>query len=149
MLLDGKEKKPCFINHGDTCATPVSPSPNLACSDDESEGCATPSSCSSSVYSQDEFDLEQQLGYPTKTKIHDSEPHLIDCADRSTPAQSHSSSVHSQDEHETERVETDTKGWYELDCIDDYFDDCQRSKSNGLEENVEQDYSLAIDIHYK
>lgn len=153
MLLDGciaKEKKSCFINDGKPCATLVLPSPSLTCSDDESEGCVTPSSCSSSVYSQDEFDLGRHLGYPTETNPHGSEPHLIDSTNRRvTPTLSTSSSVYSQDEDEIERVEPERRGWYDLPWTAGYFDDCQQSKGNGLEEDVEEGRSLAIDIHCK
>lgn len=168
MLLDGciaKGGETCFINNANDCATLASPSPSLTCSDDESYGCATPASCSSSVYSQDEFDSERHSEYFAKAKRLGSESHLIDRTNRCvTPALSTSSSVYSQDENgtgrvrtekvETERVGTEragteTVGYYELPEIAHYFGEYQQSKDKGLEENVKEDYSLAIEIHYR
>lgn len=154
ILLDGciaKGKESCFINDANNCATLAPPSPSLTCSDDESDGCVTPASCSSSVYSQDEFDIGiRRHEFLVGSKGPGSEARFSSSTNNCvTPALSTSSSVYSQDEDETERAETDTVGYYELDCFAGYFDDCQQLKGEGLEENVEEDYSLAIDIYFK
>lgn len=153
ILLDGCiaiGKKSCFINDANDCATLASQSPSLTCSDDESEGCLTPASCSSSVYSQDEIDMNRRSEFLAETKEPGSESYFTGSTNYCvTPALSTSSSVYSQDEDEREKVETDTVGYYELDCLAGYFDDCQQSRGEGFEGNVEEDYSLAIDIYYR
>ncbi|KAK1243880.1 hypothetical protein MKX08_002018 [Trichoderma sp. CBMAI-0020] len=154
ILLDGcvaKGKTPCFINDANKCATLASQSPNLASSDDESDGCVTPASCSSSVYSQDESDMDtRRLEYLDGTNRPFTGSKNI-CV---TPALSTSSSVYSQDEGGVGRVEaerdgTETVGYYELPEIAHYFGECQQSEGKGSEENVEEDYSLAIDMYYR
>lgn len=153
VMLDGyiaKGKKTCFINDANNCSTLASPSPSLACSDDESYGCATPASCSSSVYSQDDFDVDRRLEFHVGTKTPGSESHFSSSTNSCvTPTLSTSSSVYSQDEDGTERAGTETVGYYELPEIAHYFGEYQQSKGKGLEENVEEDYSLAIEIHYR
>ncbi|UKZ70499.1 uncharacterized protein TrAtP1_011478 [Trichoderma atroviride] len=164
VLLDGcaaKGKKPCFINNANDCATLASQSPSLTCSDDEFDGCVTPASCSSSVYSQDESDMDtRRLEHLHGTNRPGSESLFTGSTNSCvTPALSTSSSVYSQDEGgiekaETERVETEragteTVGYYELPEMAHYFGEYQQSEGKGFEENVEQDYSLAIDIYYR
>ncbi|KAL7922406.1 hypothetical protein ACQKWADRAFT_292381 [Trichoderma austrokoningii] len=132
-VVDGyiaKCKKPCFV---DSAHNYASQSASLVCSDDESDGCATPSSCSSSVYS-----LDDELDTDT-TRLAGSTDRWV------TPTLSSSSSAYSQD-GDKQGAEADTRGYYDLLCVADYFDECQHSVD---EENVEQDCSLAIDIHYR
>jgi hypothetical protein len=155
-MVDGciaRLKGPCLTNVTSNYVTLVSPSPSLTCSDDESDSCATPSSCSSSVYSQDDFGLESRLSNSTDTCIThlssaSSSVYSQDEFDMNrrleflvgskrpglesrftssntrcvTPALSTSSPIDSQDEHEKESAETDTRGYYDLPCVANYFD---------------------------
>lgn len=138
-----KWKKSCLINGANDCVTLALPSASLECSDDdddESDSCVTPtSSCSSSVYSQDEFDLDRHLEYLASTKRSSLESCVTDSTNNcATPTLSASSSVYSQDERQEERVETDTRGYYELPWVAGYFNEYQHSIDKGLEENVEK-----------
>lgn len=107
-------------------------------------------SCSSSVYSQDKFDIDEYPGSLTVTSMARLENSLTSSGNSCIiPTLSSSSSVYSQDEHEEERAEKDTRGYYELPWIADYFSERQHSIYKELDESVEEDCSIEISILYK
>ncbi|KAL6902535.1 hypothetical protein GGI43DRAFT_402156 [Trichoderma evansii] len=143
-------KKSCLINDANSHATLALSSQSSVCSQDASDSCPTPAlSCSSSVYSQDEFDVDKYLELiGTENSLMESR--LTGSANScATPELSSSSSVYSQDEPEEEGAEKDTRGYYELPWVADYFNEHQHSIYKELEENVEEDCSIEIDIHYR
>ncbi|KAH8125540.1 hypothetical protein LI328DRAFT_167355 [Trichoderma asperelloides] len=144
-------KKTCLTNSADNRVAYALSSPSSACSDDESDGCATPAlSCSSSVYSQDESDLYEYHESLIGTETSRVKSCITDSADScTTPELSSSSSVYSQDGYDEEKPEIDTRGYYELPWVAEYFDEHQHSIYKELEENVEDDCSIEINILYK
>ncbi|KAL9471234.1 hypothetical protein ACSS6W_009175 [Trichoderma asperelloides] len=144
-------KKTCLTNSADNRVAYALSSPSSACCDDESDGCATPAlSCSSSVYSQDESDLYEYHESLIGTETSRVKSCITESADScTTPELSSSSSVYSQDGYDEEKPEIDTRGYYELPWVAEYFDEHQHSIYKELEENVEDDCSIEINILYK
>lgn len=121
-----------------------------SCSTNSVDNCVTPTfSCSSSVYSQDQFDLDKYLELIANEDSLVESPLTGSANSCATPELSSSSSVYSQDEPEEERAEKDTRGYYELPWVADYFNEHQHSTHKELEENVEENCSIEIDVHYR